>query len=116
MEEQNQIEQVNEEMAKLNKIKKDLVLIEKELIQENEQIKNSKKTVFDKCDELIKVKNHKLFELIIMKKTLEDYLIFLKKGFEKKVLSFEDMITKTRSFSRELFNINYSINKLKDEI
>ena len=50
-----------------------------------------------------------------MKKTLEDYLIFLKKGFEKKVLSFEDMITKTRSFSRELFNINYSINKLKDE-
>ena len=110
------IEQLNEEKAKLNKIKKDLVLIEKELIQENEQIKNSKKTVFDKSDELIKVKNHKLFELIIMKKTLEDYLIFLKKGFEKKVLSFEDMITKTRSFSRELFNINYSINKLKDEI
>ena len=109
------IEQLNEEMAKLNKLKNDLILIEKDLIKENEQIKNNKKTVFDKCDEIIKVKNQKLFDLIIMKKTLEDYLIFLKKGFEKEVFSFEDMISKTRSFSRELFNINYSINKLKDE-
>ena len=109
------IERLNEEMAKLKKIKNNLVFIEKKLIQENEQIKNSKKTVFDKCEEIINVKNDKLFKLIIMKKTLEDYLIFLKKGFEKKVFSFEEMITKTRSFSREIFNINYSINKLKDE-
>ena len=35
------IEQLNEEMAKLNKIKNDLFLIEKDLIKENEKIKNS---------------------------------------------------------------------------
>lgn len=110
------IEKLNEEKEKLNKIKNNLVSIEKKLKQENEQIKNIKKTVFDKCDEIIKIKNQKVFELIIMKKTLEDYLMYLKKGFEKKVFSFEDMVMKIRSFSREIFNINYSINNLKNEI
>ena len=110
------IEKLNEEKEKLNKIKNDLVLIEKKLIQENEQIQNSKKTVFDKCDELIQIENQKVFELIIMQKTLEDYLMYLKKGFERQVFSFEEMIMKTRLFSRQIFNINYSINKLKNEI
>ena len=48
-----------------------------------------------------------------MKKTLEDYLAFLRKGYERRVISFEEMIENTRMLSREMFYIDYLRNKKK---
>ena len=107
---------LKKELDKLQEIKNVLNSIEEELKKENQNIKNSNKnkSIFEKCDELIKIKDKKDFELIIMRKTLEDYLIYLKKGYEKKAVSFEDMINQTRMISREIFNIDYVRKKLKN--
>ena len=48
-----------------------------------------------------------------MQKTIEDYLVYLKKAYEKKIVSFEDMVNTTRQLSRELFYITYIRNKSK---
>ena len=107
---------LKKELDKLQEIKNVLNSIEEELKKENQDIKNrnKNKSIFEKCDELIKIKDKKDFELIIMRKTLEDYLIYLKKGYEKKAVSFEDMINQTRMISREIFNIDYVRKKLKN--
>ena len=103
---------MKQELKKLQKIKEYLNSVENKLIEEKNNILNSKnKSIFDKCDELIKIKDNKDFEYIIMQKTIEDYLVYLKKAYEKKIVSFEDMVNTTRQLSRELFYIAYIRNK-----
>ena len=106
---------MKKEMDKLIAIKEKLSNVENQLIQANEAIikKNKNKNIFDKCNELIKIKNEKDMEYIVKKKAIEDYLTFLKKGFEKKIVSFEDLLKQTRLFSREIFSIEYLRKKEK---
>ena len=52
-------------------------------------------------------------EYLIKIKVMEDYLVYLKKTYEKKIVSFNDMINLTRSFSRQIFNMNYMRSKFK---
>ena len=99
-------------MEKLNNIQKKLNLMENRLIQENFIIKkNNEKIIFDKCNELIKIKNEKILEYNVKLKALEDYLVYLKKAYEKKRVSFKDMVQQTRLLSREIFNIEYLCKK-----
>ena len=105
---------MKQELKKLQKIKEYLNSVENKLIEEKNNILNSKnKSIFDKCDELIKIKDNKDFEYLIMQKTIEDYLVYLKKAYEKKIVSFEDVVNTTRQLSRELFYIVYIKNKSK---
>ena len=105
---------MKQELKKLQNIKEYLNSVENKLIEEKNNILNNKnKSIFDKCDELIKIKDNKDFEYIIMQKTIEDYLVYLKKAYEKKIVSFEDMVNTTRQLSRELFYIAYIRNKSK---
>ena len=105
---------MKQELKKLQNIKEYLNSVENKLIEEKNNILNNKnKSIFDKCDELIKIKDNKDFEYIIMQKTIEDYLVYLKKAYEKKIVSFEDMVNNTRQLSRELFYITYIRNKSK---
>ena len=46
-------------------------------------------------------------KFLIMKKILEDYLIYLKKGYERKIVNFDVMVNQTRALSREIFTIDY---------
>lgn len=96
-----------QELERLKKIKAELNGIENELQQEIQQIQNENKTTFEKCDEFIKIKDEKDMEYAVMKKTIEDYLVYLKKAYEKKIVSFNDMVNHTRMLSRELFSIDY---------
>ena len=91
----------------LNNIKQRLINIENDLNYEIQTIGNSNKTALEKCDELIKIKDDEDMRLLIMKKVLEDYLVYLKKGYEKKLVSFNDMVNQTRELSREIFSIDY---------
>ena len=101
-----QVEKLEEEKERLIKIKAQLNDIEKNLNDEINAIKeNNNKNILEKSDDLIRIKSEKKMQYIMMKKTLEDYLAFLRKGFERKIISFEETTRQTRTFSRELFNI-----------
>ena len=107
---------LKEENEKLQKLKEKLEKIEKKMIEDNEQLKqNNEKKIFDKCDDYIRINNEKYLEKTIKIKAINDYMFYLKKGFEKKMISLEEMINKTRILSRELFTIYYARNKIRNE-
>lgn len=104
---------MNKQVERLRKIKGELNQIENGIKADIKNIANSKGNALSKCDDLIKIKNEKDLEFIIKRKILEDYLIFLKKGYEKNVVSFDEMLKQTRLISREIFNIDYLRQKMK---
>ncbi len=55
-------------------------------------------------------------EYIIKIKVLEDYLAYLKKGYEKDIISFENMLKLNRAISREIFNLIYVKDKIHNKI
>ena len=55
-------------------------------------------------------------EYLIKIKTMEDYLVYLKKGFEKRTVEFDVMVNLTRALSREIFNLNYMRSRTKKHI
>ena len=95
------------EIENLKRIKKELTIMENSLQQEIQNIQNGNKGTLDKCEEVITIKDKKDMEYVVMKKALEDYLVYLKKGYEKNVVSFNDMVINTRMLSREIFSIDY---------
>ena len=94
-------------LENLKNIKLKLNQMENRLQQEIQQTMNNSKTTLEKCNDFITIKDEKDMEYIVMKKTIEDYLVYLKKGYEKKVVSFNDMVNLTRNLSREIFSIDY---------
>lgn len=98
---------MNIKLENLKNIKIKLNQMENRLQQEIQQIQQNTKTSLEKCNDFITIKDEKDMEYIVMKKTIEDYLVYLKKGYEKRVVSFDDMVNLTRNLSRELFSIDY---------
>ena len=47
-----------------------------------------------------------------MRKTADDFLKYLKKGYEKELIPFNKAVEETRKITKELFYINYLIEKL----
>ena len=110
---QRKNEQLQSQIKALKNIKYKLQEIEKGVEQEYKNYQNNTKTFFDKCDEIVTLPNPKDMEYLIKIKVMEDYLVYLKKAYEKKIVSFNDMINLTRSFSRQIFNMNYMRSKFK---
>lgn len=98
---------MNKSLNVLKNIKSQLLDIENNLRQELQNSSNQNKTTLEKCEELIKVKDEEDMNFVVMKKTLEDYLAYLKKGYEKKIVSFDEMVNQTRALSRQIFSIDY---------
>ena len=98
---------MNIKLENLKSIKLKLNQMESRLQQDIQQIQQNTKTPLEKCNDFITIKDEKDLEYIVMKKTIEDYLVYLKKGYEKKIVSFDDMVNLTRSLSREIFSIDY---------
>ena len=112
----SEIKNMKKNMELLKVIKDKLYSTEKVLIQENKKIQEyNNKSTFDKCNRYIKIKNEKVMEYIVKKKAIEDYLAYLKKGYEKERISFEDMVKQTRLLSREMFYFEYLKNKEKNQ-
>jgi hypothetical protein len=105
-----------ESLNYLNGIKQKLIEIEKGLNQEIQNFGSQKKTPLEKCDDLIKIKDEEDMRLLTMKKAIEDYLVCLKKGFEKKLVSFQDMVNQTRELSRQMFSIDYLRAQRKNQM
>ena len=97
----------------LNEIKQKLNQSEDSIKSEIQNLNSSNKSCFEKIDQLITIKDEKYMEYAIKKKIIEDYLIYLKKGYEKKIINFNDMINLTRTLTREVFSIDYLMSQRK---
>lgn len=106
---------MNQKIEELKKISDYLYQKENSLKQELQNMESGKKNIFEKVEDVIRVDDEKYFEYVVKKKVLEDYLIYLKKGYEKKLVDFHDMIDTTRSFSREIFTIGYLMKEKEKE-
>ena len=96
-----------QQLESLKRIKQNLNQIENGLNIEIQNMESKERGPFEICEDFVKIKDEKDLEYVIMKKTIEDYLVYLKKGYEKKLVSFDDMVNQTRSLSREIFSIDY---------
>ena len=121
---------INDSKNYLNKIKKDIInelnilhmkekqakTIEKSMnlitneinskdINNNINIKN--KINFSNLDSFLKINNKKFYILQAKQKSLEEYLLIIKKNLEKKNIEFKSGITLTRKIAREIFYIKY---------
>ena len=105
--------QLKSNVQALESIKNKLKEHEKTLEQELNNNNYQNKSFAEKCNKFIYVANEKDMEFLIKIKVMEDYLAYLKKGFEKRIVSFDDMINLTRSLSREIFSMNYVRSKYK---
>ena len=103
----NESDPLNQQLESLKRIKQNLNQIENGLNIEIQNMESKERGPFEICEDFVKIKDEKDLEYIIMKKTIEDYLVYLRKGYEKKLVSFDDMVNQTRSLSREIFSIDY---------
>jgi hypothetical protein len=106
---------MNDSLNFLKNLKPRLIDIENGLKQEIEEYGSKPRTALEKCDEVIKIKDDEDMRLLMMKKAIEDYLVCLKKGFERKLVSFQDMVNQTRELSRQMFSIDYLRTQRKKE-
>ena len=90
-------------------IEKSMTLIKNEInskdINNNINIKN--KINFSNLDSFLKINNKKFYILQAKQKSLEEYLLIIKKNLEKKNIEFKSGITLTRKIAREIFYIKY---------
>ena len=110
-------DQLKARLQTLKTIKGKLEVIENNINQEINELKNNdNKSFFDKFEENVNVKNPKDLEYLAKIREMEDYLVYMKKGYERKMVSFEDMLYLTRGISREIFNLNYMRCKIKSQV
>ena len=75
-------------------------------------LKNKKKnSILEQSEKVVEIKDTERYKYIVMRKTTEDFLKYLKKGFERGIIPFNKFVEETRKISKELFYINYSIEK-----
>jgi hypothetical protein len=75
-------------------------------------LKNKKKNnILEQSEKVVEIKDKEKYKYIVMRKTAEDFLKYLKKGFERGIIPFNKFVDETRKISKELFYINYSIEK-----
>lgn len=88
-----------------NECTKNLYNLNNEIKKYNEYIKREKnnKITEKNCLEYIKVGSPNVLKAIANEISYEELIIMIKKGFEKKKISFKEAISSTRDASRELF-------------
>ena len=78
-----------------------------------ENIKNKQNNIniLEQSEKIVQVKDEEKYKYIVMRKTAEDFLKYLKKGFEKELIPYNKAVEETRKLSKEIFYINYLIEK-----
>ena len=109
----NQFKTENDRMEKYilkkqeitNKCTTNLYHLNIEIKKFNEFIKNEKdkKITENNCLQFIKIENPKVLRAIAKEIMYEDLIIMIKKGFEKKKITFQEAISSTRDAARDLF-------------
>ena len=104
--------QSKEKQAKT--IEKSMNLMQNEITMIDIKDNNIKDKInFSNLDSFLKINNKKFYILQAKQKSIEEYLLIIKKNLEKKNIDFKSGIKLTRKFSRELFYIKYKYPNLK---
>jgi hypothetical protein len=103
-------------LDELTKIRDNFLKCENDISDEIKNMGSVQKDIFARSDDIVEIKNKKYMEYIIKKKVMEDYLVYLRKGYEKKVVDLNYMIDLTRSFTREIFTLDYLMKKIEKGI
>ena len=117
----NQFKNENEKMEKYfmkkkeiqNKCTKDLYHLNSEIkkISEYNKTKEINKITEDNCLDYIKIESPQVIKSIANDVNYEELMVIIKKGFEKKSISFEEYIMSIRNISREIFINKFLIEK-----
>ena len=109
----NQYKYTNDKMEKYiskkqeitNECTKNLFHLNNDIKKYNEYIQNKKddKITDQNCLEYIKVESPQVIRAIANEINYEELIIMIKKGFEKKKITFEEAILSTRNAARDLF-------------
>ena len=96
-----------------NECTKILYYMNNEIKKTNEYIKKrkDKKITDQNCLEFVKVENPQVLRAIANEINYEELIIMIKKGFEKKKITFQEAISSTRDAARELFISKYTREK-----
>lgn len=109
--------------ANLNKSDEVISKIQEELEKIKVEINNSKDAVFQKSSKFINKDNcfdfvskdykfDPVVNLLCSQATIEDILIYIKKGFEKGLISFDETIRSIRIYTRELMKLKFIRDKI----
>ena len=91
-------EQLKSQVQTLKTIKAQLIGVEKRVENELKECQNAnKKYFYEIIENVVDIPNKEDFQFLIQIKVMEDYLSYLKKGFEKRIVSFDDIVNLTRS-------------------
>ena len=106
--------QLKSQLEALKKIKNQLKNYEQRIEQDVKECQNTNNNSFEKkCEKIINIPNPKDMEFLVKIKCMEEYLVYLKKAFEKGIIKFDDTVSSTRALSRQIFNMNYMRSKFK---
>lgn len=98
----DELEKINTKMLELkSKLENDI---------QNLQYKGND-NILEKCEEVVKIKDKEKYKYIVMRKTVVDFLKYIKKAVEKNIMPFNKGLEETRRLTKELFYINYFIEK-----
>ena len=80
-----------------------------EIKKTNEYInkRKDKKITDQNCLEFVKIESPQVLRAIANEINYEELIIMIKKGFEKKKITFQEAISSTRDAARELFISKY---------
>jgi hypothetical protein len=100
----NDIEEINVKLLE--------VISQLELDIRNIKNQQNNNSILEQSEKIVQVKDEEKYKYIVMRKTADDFLKYLKKGYEKELIPFNKAVEETRKITKELFYINYLIEKL----
>ena len=113
----SEIKEFDEIEKQKGNVEKSINLVKKELesydnaVQSDKNFDENKKD-FSNLDTLLNVKNKNYYVLLSKEKAIEEYLLIIKKSYEKHFLDLHTSMDLVRRYSRLIFNIKYKCNNL----
>ncbi len=99
-------------------VEKSIDLIKSDLnnyknIFQSDNNSNEIKKDFSNLDSILNIKNKNYYILLSKEKAIEEFILILKKFYEKHNIEFETAMNLVRTDSREIFYIKYKYNRIK---
>ena len=99
-------------------VEKSIDLIKSDLnnyknIFQSDNNSNEIKKDFSNLDSILNIKNKNYYILLSKEKAIEEFILILKKSYEKHNIEFETAMNLVRTYSREIFYIKYKYNRIK---
>ena len=99
-------------------VEKSIDLIKSDLnnyknIFQSDNNSNEIKKDFSNLDSILNIKNKNYYILLSKEKAIEEFILILKKFYEKHNIEFETAMNLVRTYSREIFYIKYKYNRIK---